>query len=790
MRKFLFLVVGNMFLAFSFAMGQCQITGNLIDEENEAVAYADVVLTRTEDQLTVSVLSDNKGYFCLKNIQKGTYQLNTSMLGFETWSGSITITDDATSVNLPDIKMKVSVTDLAEVLITGTSHISEIKPSMIKYKTSSLISQSGGTAGDILKNMPSVAMGGSPGHNRDIRFRGLGNAYTKVLINGRESGLSGNNRETVLDQIPAASISHIEIMAVPGAEYQGEGINGIVNIVLKDNANFGLHGKVEAMGGNHNGTSGGFSISNKTEKLNVFANYDFLNRNLPKPKNKLKTDFSNGKVTQVEDSYEYENKNFTNHNLRTGMDYLLNTKTKLSAEYIFGYQLEDKDRSLEYTRTDGAGKFKSAARELKTEYKPNEYHQVYGAFEHTFASKSKLLINASYQTEEQKKTEEKATYALTQNGKWANFQPALENKYENQEGEKYLWNATLSKVKLGKNLLNVGYAGEADSRTFNNTTDKFSYKDTIWTKSGNGFDNFKVNETTHAFFVTNEYKVAFLKLKAGLRFETTQTKGNAQTTNLNASKNYSLLLPSASATFNLDKTQYLTVNVGRRIRRPGFKDLNPFTEQKEPTKYAKGNPELKPEKAWAYELGYLKNFNKFNVGANLFYRDITDVIQKTITEDDNGIVTEQPQNTGRAYVAGYELMSTIKPFDFWQLALSFAQFESEITNGDYSGDALSDQYKWSGKAITDFTLPKGWSAQVSFNAVGPKISDSKEESTIWFADLGIEKRFMTNGALTFRMTDLFDSLAKRKTERTDKSTTVETEYGLGQVFLVGLGWKF
>ena len=790
MKKFLIVIGLIVWAGILAGLAQYRVTGNLIDAGNDPVAFASVVLTRNSDGQAIKVMADDKGYFCLNNIKNGDYRLTVSLLGFETWSSPVGVAGDAATVNLHDIQMVATITDLAEVLITGTSHISEIKPSLIKYKTSSLISQSGGTAGDILKNMPSVAMGGSPGHNRDIRFRGLGNAYTKVLINGRESGLSGNNRETVLDQIPAGSISHIEIMAVPGAEYQGEGINGIVNIVLKDNANFGLHGKAEAMGGNHNGNSGGFSISNKTEKLNVFANYDFLNRNLPKPKDKLKTDLKNGAVTQVEDSYELENKNFTNHNLRTGFEYLLQPKTKLSAEYIYGYQLEDKDRSLEYTRTDGSGKFKSAAEEVKSEYKPNNYHQVYGAFEHTFAKQTKLLINASYQTEEQKKTEEKATYALTSKGKWANFQPALENKYENQNSEKLLWNATLSKLKLGKNLLNVGYAGEADSRKFNNTTDKFSYKDTTWTKSSNGFDNFKVNETTHAFFVTDEYKVAFLKLKAGLRFETTQTKGNAQTTDLNASKNYSLLLPSASATFNLDKTQYLTVNVGRRIRRPGFKDLNPFTEQKEPTKYAKGNPELKPEKAWAYELGYLKNFSKFNVGANLFYRDITDVIQKTITEDDNGIVTEQPQNTGRAYVAGYELMSTIKPFDFWQLALSFAQFESEITSGAYSGDALSDQYKWSGKAITDFTLPKGWSAQLAFNAVGPKVSESKQESTIWFADLGVETRFLTNGALTFRMTDVFDSLVKRKTERTDKSSTIETEYGLGQVFLVGLSWKF
>ncbi|MBW8332980.1 MAG: hypothetical protein K0M40_13230, partial [Prolixibacteraceae bacterium] len=71
-----------------------------------------------------------------------------------------------------------------------------------------------------------------------------------------------------------------------------------------------------------------------------------------------------------------------------------------------------------------------------------------------------------------------------------------------------------------------------------------------------------------------------------------------------------------------------------------------------------------------------------------------------------------------------------------------------------------------------------------------KISNTKEEGTVWFADFGVEKRILANGAFTFRMTDVFDSLSKVKTEKTDKSVTKETEHGLGQMFLVGLNWKF
>jgi outer membrane receptor protein involved in Fe transport len=177
------------------------------------------------------------------------------------------------------------------------------------------------------------------------------------------------------------------------------------------------------------------------------------------------------------------------------------------------------------------------------------------------------------------------------------------------------------------------------------------------------------------------------------------------------------------------------------------------------------------------------------VGANLFYRDITDVIQKTITADENNIITEQPNNTGSAYVAGLEVMSTIKPFDFWLLTASYSRFESEITSGDYRGDALIDQFKWAAKAITDVILPYNWTIQLSVNIVGQKVSNTKEESTIWLTDFGLEKRIMTNGKLSFRMTDIFDSLKKDKAERTDKSTIIESENTTGRIFVVGLSWE-
>ncbi len=788
-------VILTLFFVHSFLFGlyaseTISITGNILDHNNEKLPYATVLLKNISNNTTQGTVTDDNGYFYFENLKKGKYQLSVSYIGFSGFQSEEIEIENNEKYKFQNINLKPEEDHLSEVIVIGKGNVSEVKPTYIKYKASALISQTGGNAGDILKNMPSVAMGGSPGHNRDIRFRGLGNAYTKVLINGRETGLKGNNRESIIDQIPASSIQYIEILSVPGVEYQSEGVNGIVNIVLKENQNYGTKGSVSILSGNHDGLSGGFNLSHKTEKLNLFAQYDFQQRTITKNKDKTKTSFKDGEVSGIENSLEHEEKRFNNQLIRAGLDYYILPKTKFSTEYTYGYQLEDKDKVNHITKLEADNEFKSASQELKTEYKPNKYHQAITSFNHTFDNNQQLTANFGYITSDQDKFEEKKVYNITEDGRWADFEPKLENKEELKENDEYFWGVSYSNLKISSQNLKFGYTGQSESSNFYVNTDKYSYKDTAWSSSSKGNDNFKVNELTQSLYVSDEFHHSFMRLIAGVRYEFTKINTNVENEINKETGSYGIFLPNLSLTANIDETQYITLNFGRRIRRPGFKDLNPYEEEKEPGFIKKGNPDLMPEKAWAYEVGYLKNFKNGNVGTNIFYRDITNVIQKTLSEDEQGIIIEQPKNTGHAWLAGIEFMTSVNPFEFWQVNASYSIFESEITSGDYEGDALKDQYKWSAKAINDFKLPYNTNLQLSFNVVGPKISGTKEESTIWFADLGIEKELIKGGSLIMRVADIFDSLEKEKTEYTPKSTTYEHETTIGRVFLVGIKYQF
>ncbi|MDZ7878342.1 MAG: TonB-dependent receptor [Saprospiraceae bacterium] len=163
------------------------LQGKLKDTKGADIFYASVIVKDSKK----GAISDEKGNFIIENVPIGKQTLLISSVGYEPASQEILVNE---GMNTLTFSLKESINTLSEVSVVGNIGVTEVKPQSIKYKAKDLISQNGGTAGDILKAMPSVAMGGSPNHNRDIRFRGLGNGYTQVLINGQPVGVNGNNR--------------------------------------------------------------------------------------------------------------------------------------------------------------------------------------------------------------------------------------------------------------------------------------------------------------------------------------------------------------------------------------------------------------------------------------------------------------------------------------------------------------------------------------------------------------------------------------------------------------------
>jgi len=319
------------------------IKGNIkFSDTKEFVKNANIKIYNLNDSLIYSTISDTKGSFEIKNIEIDKLKIIVTYLGYENYENILNIDNSNNIIDL-DILLKERIIITDEVVVKSNIGITQISPGRIVYSSVDLPTVKGGTAGDIFKNMTSVFMGGRPQQNRDVRFRGLGNAYSQVLINGKKSGVSGNNRETVIDMIPAENIDYIEIISVPGAEYSSEGMNGIINIVTKKinrNSNFRINTGID----NNSGYTAGLNFSTGLDNIELFSNYSRLNRLIDKDKDVSKSNFKSNKLDSYDIQTENEDSKFNNDFINAGIKYSINKYNILNFEVNFNNQIENKEK--------------------------------------------------------------------------------------------------------------------------------------------------------------------------------------------------------------------------------------------------------------------------------------------------------------------------------------------------------------------------------------------------------------------------------------------------------------
>jgi outer membrane receptor for ferrienterochelin and colicin len=778
--------------AFSFAQsGKGFVKADILDLNNEPLPFATVAILNLPDSSLVKWASSNdNGVVYFNNIAEGNYVLSISYVGYKKkYSNNVSVKEGITT-ELGKIKLESFSIQLSEVVIKAQVGVTQISPGKIVYNASDLTSQNGGTAGDILKNMPSVAMGGSPNHNRDIRLRGLGSGYTQVLINGKNSGISGNNRETVLDQIPASAIDYIEIITNPSAEYQGDGINGIVNIVLKKgNANDTIKGSISFLADNTDGYNGSLSLSQQKEKFEYYVGYDRLQKNIDNDKFSDRTILKNGLYDGTQTIHQKEEKSFLNENFRVDGKYKLWKGAIISSGFIFGRQLEVKNKDIEINTTKADSSFKDRSFRTEPELKDNKFYEYSFDFRQAFKNNSVLKASISYLDFNQPKTKGIEIQKIKLNGIY-DGNPTLQEETEILKDDNYFVNLDYTLPIGEKNKVKMGYRLASLNRNLDNSLAKFNHSEGKWESSQSNQNNFIFSENTHALYVTDELNYKFIKLKAGVRAEQTNLYNESPLDGIKKTSAYLMVLPSISAQFNIDRTQYIIAGFGKRVRRPAFKDLSPFLDDRDPLRIKEGNPDLKPEFSYNYELGYLKNFKNFNIGINIFHRDIHDLIEKVITEDANNIQYTRPDNLSGAFLTGVEIMSSAQLTKWWTVNASYSYFESQINDPLFNGDAIKDQLKYAAKLIMDFNLEKQFNIQIAGNYLGPKPSQQASEKELYFIDCGISKTFLKNGQLMLRVSDVLDSVVKRKTIATDKSINNEIENTRGRIISAGLRWNF
>ncbi len=739
------------------------ISGTIIEATtNQPLEYASIYAQNNSNAAVVSGgMTDSKGFFSFE-VPEGNYYLKIDFLGFKTIEIPQIEVKGVTSIGIQ--KIHDDTQNLEEVTIIAERSTVDIKLDKKVYNVGQDMIVKGGTASDVLDNVPSITVDAEG----SVSLRG--NENVKVLIDGKPTGLASNISEA-MRILPAESIEKVEVITNPSARYEAEGGAGIINIILRKGKALGINGSVTGTVGHPDNYNANANVNFRSEKFNLFTTSGYSDSNSEgySINNSEYLDRITGLPSQYIDESKTMERFRKGYNINFGVEWFLtdsatwtnvvNTrKNKIDNPNTVNYmyfdanrlldfervRLEDKDRTrenVEYT-TSFEKKFKKDGHKLNLEYtisqdKDNDNSII----KDQFSNQTNFDLERTFNTEKEVRNYVKADYVL----------PIGENSQ-----------------------FEAGYLGN-----FATTTTSFSLDNQVnnsWINNQTISNTLEYKEKINALYIQYGSKINKFSYMLGLRYEDTNIEVNQLTTQDFNNKKYDDLYPSVFLNYEFSESSTTSLSYSRRVNRPRGFFLNPFSNYSSDINFFQGNPDLDPAKTHAFDLGYMKRWTGFTLSSSAYFNKTDDAFQfvKRIngtTENGTPITVSSPINLATEYRYGFEFTANYTPFKWWRLNGNFNFYKSE-TKGDYTfidKDGVADtqnfdnnSYSWFARVSSKITLPYKIDWQVNGMYMAPQTTAQGKVKSSLSANLAFSKDILKdNATITLNVNDLFESRKRR-----------------------------
>lgn len=745
------LVILGIFESQGQAEKLVKVSGLVQDATTQApIELATVMLkTTSNQQLITGTYTDAEGRFVLNAADTMIADLTITILGYD----KLEMKGLKVSELDKELKLQMKPNDqkLAEVVVEGSNEAGFVEMKIDKkvYKIDQMQVLEGSTTSEALQIIPSVEVD----IDGNISLRGSENLV--VLIDGKPSGLSGDDLAAYLESMPAAMLENVELITNPSAKYDPDGMAGIINLVSKTNKFQGFNGNVSLNAGTSGFYSGSAMLSVKKGKWNVMANLSYNYRN----------GFAEGLTERItygleSDEYLYQT-TLGDHIRQMGMaslntTYTINDNNKLSFSGMLSlrqmsrqdlnyYEFSDADQnmlSVSDRTTDGGGRMMPNRFSLdytKT-FKKEDQKLSLGAGWATFDGDFYSLFEENNYSDDLVR-DEIASLRQRQNTIPDNQTLTLQLDYAHPIGKNAL---------LETGLKSINKSGGSDF-----VSEIFDFETGAWVNENNLTNDFLLDEGIHSAYATFKQQLGKFGYQLGLRAEQAFTDAQLLSNNESFYNEYFSLFPSLNLSYWLPKKQQLKASYSRRLNRPHGRMLNPFTDFSDPQNIRKGNPFLLPEYINSYEVEYQKFWHKQSITAAVYYKDINGMITR-IKEVSDGVSVVSYENLGSGVNKGVEFSWSAKPASWWNFTLSGNAFQTTITGTE--GELNAEGFAYRNKLLTTFTLPKEYSIQVQANYSSPKIVAQGTISAMYFGDLSVKKRVLNKkGNVSLKLSDVFNT---------------------------------
>ncbi len=731
------------------------ITGTVTESNsNQAIEYATVV---AKDMVTNDILAgtttETGGKFELAVAKQDVF-IEISFIGY-----SSLVLNDISFVNnhasLGNVTLGPDAFALEEVTVSAAKSTTEFKLDKRVFNVGADLSSSGGSALEVLSNVPSVNV------NIEGQISLRGSTGVQVLINGKPSILADEGGNA-LGTITSDMIDKIEVITNPSAKYEAEGTAGIINIVLKKNEKNGLNGSISVNTGVPHNHSVGLSLNRRTEKFNLFTQLGVGYRELPTDLAFISEDKANNSRLSSTGE-EFRNELF--YNLILGTDYYFNPQNVITLSGSFAYEIEDQPSMTNFQLVENGSLISEWNRNEVTEAtNPKVQYELQYKREFTDHKDHQLLFSAvgRFFGKEQSSVFDN-TFTTGVN----NLTPQ-ETETAFEEG-KYTFNLDYTKP------INKEVTVEAGTQyLINDVSNDFEVRDLVNSEfvSNPGFTNlFEYGQKVLGVYGTASYEGSVWGIKGGLRLENTDISTLLVNTNEANNQNFTDLFPSAHTSLKLTEAISFQAGYSRRIYRPRLWDLNPFFNIRNNFNFRAGNPDLQPEYTDSYEVGGIFIFDQISLNVNGYYRLTNNKIDRIAVFTDNVTVT-RPENVGINKAAGVE--ANFKYTASKRITLNgdfnYNIFQREGMFSDQVFDFSADQ--WTGELTMKSKLSKAFDIEISGQHESRVETVQGIRSANTYANLGLRYKILNGkGVLNFSIRDVFAT-------RIDKLTIDNQEFFL------------
>ncbi len=775
--------------------------GKVQDAQTRAgLASLTVQLRTAKDSAFVGGrLTSDVGAFTFTGLAKGVYLLEVRSVGYRPLRQRVLIGELSAFLDLGALPMVKETQTLGAVVVTGNADAVSGEMDKKTFTVADNISQSGGSVLRAMSTLPGVTVG------QDGKVEVRGSDKVVVLIDGKQTALSGYGSQNGLDNIPASALERIEIINNPSAKFDANASAGIINLVFKKQEQEGFNGKIGLMGGagalwvrkenlptirpQYQGTpkfNPSLALNYRKGATNTFAQADWLySPTLNKNEFSTRT-YDDGTVIVQQIK---RNRRTDYATLNAGVDHAFDDHNTFSISGLFNREKIIDNGDNPYFDGSVQNRYR-LWQFLEDEVKYTAFGTA--VFTHRFPQPGHALAistNYSFHREDEK-------YFFT------NTLPSFVGKDAFKLlSDEHVVDLNADYVKpLRQGRIEAGFKGRYRSIPVN--MQFFPGQNSPIDSGAGGWADYR--ETIPALYANYVFESQRVELEGGVRFEGVRVAYDVNpdhNTYKSDGYRYFQPFPNVRAAYKFDDARKVSIFFNRRVDRPNEVDIRIFPKYDEPELIKVGNPALQPQYSTSAELGYKTSWAKGSLYAAAFHRIVDGTITRIATQAPGSVLLYNVfQNGGRSWSTGSEVVwqQTVSPrlslsananayrksvdafsvVNLYPVPVRYSAEQQRLTSGSAKLNAV-------------LKLPHDWQTQLSNVYLAPDLLPQGRIGSRFSLDVGMKKSVQRGrGEIVVNATDLLNTMQAERTIRGTDFRVVSTDYLETQVVRIGYNWKF